>query len=86
MNSLDVVVGQDFMQEQTCTRAIAAVNMAMTVHASSLHVQANACAVIEILAQNELNKDALLETGTLDKMLQAGNQFELTSLIIRAVK
>jgi len=62
------------------------VNMAMTVHASSRQVQAHACAVIEVLAKNELNKDALLEAGTLDKMLQAGNRFKLTGLIIRAVK
>jgi len=60
--------------------------MAMTVHASSRQVLAYACAVIEVLAENELNKDALLEAGTLDKMLQAGNRFKLTGLIIRAVK
>jgi len=64
--------------------------MAMTVHASSRQVQANACAVIEVLAKNELNKDALLEAGILDKMLQAGNRFStggnMTGLIIRAVK
>jgi len=90
LDSLDLVVGQHLLQVSTCTRAIAAVNMAMTVHASSRQVQAYACAVIEVFAKNELNKDALLEAGILDKMLQAGNRFStggnMTGLIIRAVR
>ena len=44
-------------------------NTAMIVHASVQCVQQMACAVTEILAQNELNKDALLEDGTLSKIL-----------------
>ena len=86
---LDVVVGQDFMQEQTCTRAIAAVNMAITVHASLQRVQQAACGVIEVLVMNELNKNALLEAGTLDKMLQAGHRFsaggDMAGFVICAV-
>jgi len=89
LSLLHVVVGQTFMQEQACTRAIAAVNMAMTVHASFQRVQQAACVVIQVLAKNELNKDALLEAGTLDKMLQAGHRFSaagnMTGLIICAV-
>ena len=89
LSSLDVVVGQIFMQEQTCMRAIAAVNMAMTVHASFQRVQQAACGVIEVLAKNEMNKEALLEAGTLDKMMQAGHRFspggDMSGFIVCAV-
>jgi len=53
------------MQQQTCTRGIAVVNTAMIVHASIHRVQQMVYAVTETLAKKELNKNALLETGTL---------------------
>ena len=61
-------VGHIFMQQQTCTRRIAVVNMAIIVNASIQRVQQMVCAVTETLAKNDLNKNALLETGTLRQM------------------
>jgi len=56
------------MQQHTCTRRIAVVSMSEIVNASIQRVQQLVCAVTETLAINELNKNALLETGTLRQM------------------
>ena len=75
LNSFGIIVGQACMTEEVCTRSIAVVNMAMRVHASVSRVQKMACAVVHILSKNELNKEALVESGALSLVLRAGNGF-----------
>jgi len=85
LGSLAIIVGQIFMQQQTYTKAIAVVNTAMIVHASVQRVQQMSCVVTEILAKNKLNKDALLEAGTLSKILQAGGRFGASSSMFGSI-